>query len=132
MAKYQEQPGLSITRITSGDIPPLDFASMKNHVLGKKYELSLVFVDPKRSAELHETWKNKSGPADILSFPLSENEGEMFICLSQVRKKAKDFERTYYGFLAFIFIHGLVHLKGHRHGSTMDAIEEKARKHFGI
>ena len=130
--RYQEHPGLSIKRITSGDIPPLDFVSMKNHILGAKYQLSLVFVDPKRSAELHKEWKSKSGPADILSFPLSDAEGEMFICLSQVRKKAKDFDRTYYGFLAYIFIHGLVHLKGYDHGSTMDTIEEKARAYFGI
>lgn len=132
MARYQEHPGISITRITSGDIPPLDFASIKNHVLGKKYQLSLVFVDPKRSAELHEEWKGKAGPADILSFPFSDTEGEMFICLSKARTKAKEFDRSYHNFLAFLFIHGLVHLKGYDHGSTMEAIEQKARDHFGI
>ena len=128
----QEHPGLSIVRQTSGGIPPLDFVSMKNYVLGPTYQLSLVFASPQYSAHLHQEWKRKPGPADILSFPLSDTEGEMVICLSQVRKKAKDFERTYYGFLAYIFIHGLVHLKGHDHGSTMDAIEEKARAHFGV
>ena len=132
MSRYQEYQGLQIRRLTSGDIPDVDFLSLKNHVLGKRYELSLIFVDPKTSTQMYKKWKGKKGPADILSFPLSETEGEIFICLGQVRKKAKEYDRTYMNFLQFIFIHGMVHLKGYEHGSTMEAIEEKARRKFGI
>ena len=45
---------------------------------------------------------------------------------------AKDFERTGATFVAFLFIHGCVHLKGLDHGSKMEAIEERIRQKFGI
>ena len=46
--------------------------------------------------------------------------------------EAKKFERTYENFLAFLFIHALVHLKGMDHGSTMESMEARYRKKFGI
>ena len=132
MTRYQEYPGLQIRRLTTGDIPVLDFLSLKNHTLGKKYQLSLVFADPKTSEELHKTWKGKPGPADILSFPFSDTEGEIVMSLSQARKTAKNFDRSYNNFILFLFIHGMVHLKGYDHGSTMESIEEKIRQKFDI
>lgn len=132
MSHYLEYSGLQIRRLTTGVIPDLDFLSLKNHTLGKKYNLSLIFADPKTSAELHKKWKNKTGPADILSFPLTENEGEIVISLAKARKKAKEYDRGYHNFILFLFIHGMVHLKGHEHGSTMDKIEEKIRHKFKI
>lgn len=132
MSTFLEYSGLSILRLTKGAIPAIDFLSLKNYTLGKKYKLSLVFATPKLSAELNSKWKGKTGPADILSFPLSENEGEIFISLSRARQKAPEFERSYLNFLQFLFIHGMVHLKGYEHGSTMEAVEEKIRKHFGV
>jgi ssRNA-specific RNase YbeY (16S rRNA maturation enzyme) len=45
---------------------------------------------------------------------------------------AKDFDRSYENFIYFLFIHGCVHLKGYDHGSTMERIEAKFRKEFGI
>lgn len=132
MSRYQEHPGLQIRRLTSGGIPLLDFVSIKNHVLGKKYELSLVFVDLKTSARLHKKWKNKTGPANILSFPLDKNKGEIFISLAMARKTASEFARDYHNFVLFLFIHGMVHLKGYEHGSTMESIEKKIRKKFNV
>jgi ssRNA-specific RNase YbeY (16S rRNA maturation enzyme) len=46
--------------------------------------------------------------------------------------EAKKFDREYENFLGFLFIHGLVHLKGYDHGSTMESIEIQFRKQFGI
>lgn len=133
MAQYQEYPNLSIRRLTSGDIPVgIDFLGIKNHVLGKDYELSLVFPDLHTAELLHLEWKNKPGPATVLSFPLSDTSGEMFISLSKARQVAHTFERSYHNFVAFLFIHGLVHLKGYDHGSTMEGIEAEARQKFGI
>ena len=71
-------------------------------------------------------------PTDILSFPLSDNFGEMYINIEMTKLEAKKFERTYENFLGFLFIHGLVHLKGLDHGSTMESIEARFRKKFGI
>jgi probable rRNA maturation factor len=74
----------------------------------------------------------KDKPTNILSFPLDTTTGQIFICPEYARKEAPDFERTYENYLAFLFIHGLIHLKGHDHGSIMETEEQKIRNQFGI
>ncbi len=108
------------------------FEAMKNEILGKDYELSFAFINAEKIKKLNLIYRNKNEATDILSFPLSKTEGEIYICLSETRKKAKEFDRKFENFLSFLFIHGLVHLKGLDHSSTMERIEAKFRKKFGI
>ncbi len=108
------------------------FEQIKNKILGKDYDLSWAFISPKEIQKLNLTYRNINKPTDILSFPISEKEGEMYICLSESKKEAKKFDREYENFVDFLFIHGCVHLKGHDHSSTMERIEAKFRKEFGI
>ncbi len=108
------------------------FRAIKNAILGPEYTLTLIFVQPQEIAKLNLIYRNKKEPTDILSFPLSKTEGEIYICPSVSRTEAKKFDRTYKNFIAFIFIHGCVHLIGHDHGSTMESIEARFRKKFRI
>ncbi|MEK7095290.1 MAG: rRNA maturation RNase YbeY [Patescibacteria group bacterium] len=106
--------------------------AMKNAVLGKSYDLSVAFVSSARMKELNRTYRQINKPTDILSFPLSKKEGEIYICISEAKKEAKKFDRKINNFISFLFIHGLVHLKGFDHGSTMESIEARFRKKFGV
>ena len=105
---------------------------MKCAVLGKNYDLSLAFISKEKIKKLNLIYRNINKPTDILSFPISKKEGEIYICLSEAKKEAKKFDRKYENFLHFLFIHGLVHLKGYDHGSTMESIEARFHKKFGI
>jgi probable rRNA maturation factor len=115
-----------------GKLPSLPFAKIKNKILGKKYDLSLVFVGSLKMRRLNKVYRRIDKPTDILSFPIAKNSGEIFICLSESKKEALKFEREYKNFMAFLFIHGLVHLLGHDHGNKMEKIEEKHRKYFKV
>jgi rRNA maturation RNase YbeY len=121
-----------ISNKTKVTLPGVPFRLIKEAVLGKKYNLSLVFIGEKRSQKLNATYRNKNKPTNILSFPLSETEGEIFIDLARSRKEAPLFDRSFDNFIAFLFIHGLFHLKGYNHGSTMESKEERIRKKFNI
>lgn len=123
---------LTITRETTGKLPRLPFLRMKNKILGPSYELSLVFVTRTRAIALHQAWKSKDDPVNILSFPLSPKEGEIIISLEKARRECKHFKRSYENYLAFLFIHGCVHLKGYTHGSKMESLEKKYRAEFGV
>ena len=123
---------ISISNTTKAKLPRLAFSDIKNAVLGKKYELTLAFVSAAEMNRLNRIHRNIDKPTDILSFPLSDSEGEMYICLTETKKEAKNFDRTYENFLAFLFIHGCVHLKGMDHSSTMDRIERRFQKRFGV
>lgn len=113
-------------------LSPALWEKIKVAILGSKYELSLVFTTPQKIQKLNKIYRNINKPTDILSFPLSKTTGEIFICKSEARKEAVKFSRTYSNFLLFLYIHGLIHLKGYNHGKKMEKLEEKFRKKFKI
>lgn len=122
----------SITNETRGKLPRVSFPEIKESSLGKDYELTLIITSAAKIKKFNTIYRDKEVPTDILSFPISEKEGEIYICLTEARKEAIKFGRTYENFLAFLFIHGCTHLKGIDHGSRMESIEAKLRKKFGI
>jgi rRNA maturation RNase YbeY len=126
------EPGITITNSTKGKLPRLPFAAMKDAVLGTDYKLTFVFCTRALSRKLNRTYRNIDKPTDILSFPLAKDEGEIYIEPIESKKEAKKFEREYENFIGFLFIHGLVHLKGLDHGSTMERIERNLRARFNI
>jgi probable rRNA maturation factor len=124
-----EKKNLTVIR-KQGPLPDVPFLLIKEKLLGKTYNLTVVFCTPKESQEKNKTYRGKDYPTNILSFPLSETEGEMYISLGTARKDAKKFEMTFVQFLHLLFIHGCLHLKGHEHGSTMEELEDQYLNKF--
>ncbi len=117
---------------TKATLPSVAFVDIKNFALGEDYDLSLVIVGKQKIQELNKAYRNKDEPTDILSFPISDTAGEIFINPEMSALEAQKFDRSYDNFIAFLFIHGCVHLKGFDHGSTMESIEVEIRKRFDI
>jgi probable rRNA maturation factor len=78
--------------------------------------VAIEFVDSDRIAELNETWREKEGPTDVLSFPVDEDEedltglptsqrelGDVFICPEHTED------------LVEAVVHGVLHLTGMDH-----------------
>ena len=118
--------------MTNGRLPRLPFFAMKNAVLGKTYELSLVFTENVLSQKLNKKYKKKNRPANVLSFPLGAHEGEMFINIQLARRESHMRKGKYRNHVGYLFIHGLFHLKGYRHNSTMEKEEARIRNIFSI
>ncbi|OHA24126.1 MAG: rRNA maturation RNase YbeY [Candidatus Taylorbacteria bacterium RIFCSPLOWO2_01_FULL_44_26] len=123
---------LTVANQTRSVIPKIKFQEIKKLTLGDDYNLNLVFIPSSRISKLNKIYRGKDHPTDILSFPISNNQGEIYLCLSEARKEARKFARSYDNFIAFLFIHGCTHLKGYDHGSTMENIEVNLRKKFSI
>ena len=117
---------------TQGTLPRVPFRDIKEAVLGKDYILTLNFISSEAMHRLNKETRNIDKTTDILSFPLGEDEGEIYIDLSDCEKEAKKFEREFENFIGFLFIHGLVHLKGHDHGDEMEKAEIVYRTRFKI
>ncbi len=80
--------------------------------------VAVQFVDAERIAELNETWRDKVGPTDVLSFPVDEDDedlmglppaqrelGDVFICPEHTED------------LVEAVVHGVLHLTGMDHES---------------
>lgn len=115
----------SIINQTKGKLPGLPLPRIKDNILGKSYDLSVLIATPKTSRELNNTYRGKNYPTNVLSFPLTKNSGELILCPSVIKKEAPNFEKTFTEFFGFLVIHGMLHLKGFDHGSIMDKQEQK-------
>lgn len=145
-ARLVVDDNFTIANHTKGKLPSLPFGLMKNIVLGKKYNLSLMFAGDAKLAKLNKIYRGKNGTTDILSFPISKNNGEIYISIRESKRQASDFgygvglknlskkirDRETAKFVGFLFIHGMLHLKGYSHGSTMEQEEAKLVKKFRL
>jgi probable rRNA maturation factor len=124
---------VEISKTIKGNPPKgLPFEKIKNAVLGEKYNLSIVFCAEALSRKINKLYRNKDSATDILSFPLSKTEGEIFINLSRVKKDSKKNQIKLQDHILYLFIHGLYHLKGFSHGSRMEKEEQKIRRQFSL
>ena len=112
--------------------PVFPYEDIKDSILGKKYEVSLTFVGSTRAQALNKSYRGKTYVPNVLSFPLDETHGDIFICPEVAKREATKFDLSVPGYIAFLFIHGLLHLKGHDHGDTMDKLEQRYLKKFNV
>ena len=122
----------TITTTTKSFPAKLPYGDIKPAILGKAYELSLAFVGAVTAKGLNQRYRKKTYVPNVLSFPLTERSGEIFICPHVAKREAKKFNLTYEGYVAYLFLHGCLHLKGHDHGDTMETLERKYLKAFNI
>jgi probable rRNA maturation factor len=106
------------------------FVIIKNDILGKKYFLSLAFIDEKKMREINKTYRKKDESTNILSFSLSKTEGEILVCPAVIKRETKKFNKNFRELLGFLVIHGMLHLKGMEHSSRMEREETKYDKKY--
>lgn len=112
--------------------PRVDYEKIKTDILGRSYTLTLVFVGTTRARAYNQAYRQKSYVPNVLSFPLTKDTGEVIICPVVARKEAAAHGLTYQGYITYLFIHGLLHLKGYDHGATMDKHEARYRKKYAV
>ncbi|HEV7449163.1 MAG TPA: rRNA maturation RNAse YbeY [Candidatus Paceibacterota bacterium] len=104
---------------------PAIFSKIQAHVLGSRYDLSVAFLSDKEMRQkMKYRYKRIAGKktSNVLSFELSKTSGEILICPSAARPYS----------LAYLFIHGCLHLKGRKHSDTMEREENRILKKFGL
>jgi len=85
-------------------------------------EIVVRIVGVEESAELNEQYRHKSGPTNILSFPVDLPEGieldllgDLVICAPVVEKEALKQDKPLAHHWAHIIVHGVLHLLGYDH-----------------
>ena len=124
MAK-DAKASLGVNSTTKDRIPRLPFFDMKMAVLRSQYSLSLVFIGDKRARSLNRTYRKKAYIPNVLSFPLDHLHGEIFVNLRQARREYRARGESLDFFVALLVVHGMYHLKGMTHGSTMEKQEAR-------
>lgn len=103
-----------------GTIPNVPFLDIKNHILGKDFELNIIFQKEEFVKKMNIDYRNKDYIPNILTFPYDKNSGEIFICKKVARSQYREFGLTYHNFLKLLIIHGCLHLTGMTHDTDED------------
>lgn len=106
-------------------------------------EVSVSLVGPAKMRALNKKYRHKDAPTDVLSFPLGERygkgytiftAGDLFLCLSYAKTKAADQGIPFKEYVAWMTVHGFLHLIGYDHERSkkaeqkMSAMETKILK----
>ena len=115
---------LDIKNFTRSRAPVFPFQKALDAVL-PGWEISLVFAGEQRAQNLNIQLRNKDYVPNVLSYVSGKKSGEIIICLRIAKKQAPSYGLTYTHMAGFLFIHGLLHLKGLPHGATMEKRERE-------
>jgi probable rRNA maturation factor len=101
--------------------------------LNKKMEqadITIRIVDIEEMSELNSTYRQKSGPTNVLSFPFTLPEeieidipilGDIVVCAEVVNREAQEQHKSRESHWAHMIIHGVFHLLGYDHETDKEA-----------
>lgn len=123
----------------------------KEEDIPNQAELSVSFVDNDEIKALNHAYRNKDEVTDVLSFALQEGTdhieyeasdmpyplGDIVISLSRAKDQAEEYNHSFKRELAFLCVHGLLHVLGYDHMNDHDEREMFSKQHkllekFGI
>ncbi len=122
---------VEITCKVRGPTLAMPFGKIVRQILGENYSLSLVLAGDKLTRKINRTYRKKDYPANVLSFPLSKNDGEIFLNVRHAEREAKALGISARSRIAHLFTHGCLHLAGFSHGRKMDSEEDRVLARFG-
>ena len=105
-------------------------------------ELSVVLCDNAYIHELNKTYRNIDHPTDVLSFALNEGEeegydgpdtkllGDIVISLDKTREQADEYGHSFERELAYLTVHGMLHILGYDHMTDEDKTEMRKEEEF--
>lgn len=94
---------------------------------------SVVFVGDDEIHEMNREYRGVDRITDVISFALEDNEdivydnirmlGDIFICIPQMKRQAENYGHSEKRELAFLTVHGILHLLGYDHMTEEDEKE---------
>lgn len=132
--------------------PSLDkltlWAKIAHQMPSEETEITVRIVGIEESAELNHTYRGKTGPTNVLSFPFEAPPGidihllgelplgDLVVCAPIVEKEADQQNKALEAHWAHMIIHGVLHLQGYDHiedeeALVMEGLETKILEELG-
>ena len=127
--------------------PLLEYARIKENLEDTELEFSVIIVDNKRIHEINKEYRGIDRPTDVISFALEDNEeiefdhyrvlGDIYISIDKVREQAREYGHSEKRELAFLTVHGFLHLLGYDHMKPEDekvmfSLQEEILNEMGV
>ncbi len=91
-----------------------------------EYEISLLITDDETIRKYNKEYRNKDRATDVLSFPMEDDIilGDVAISFETAKRQSEEAEINIDREVAFLFIHGLLHLLGYDNETSQEDEEE--------
>lgn len=96
-------------------------------------EVAVLLAGDETVAELNTVWRGRTGPTNVLSFPVPDSLpvpagelrplGDVVLAAGVVQREAADQAKALPDHVAHLIVHGVLHLLGHDHEIEADARE---------
>ena len=108
---------------------------------------NIIIVDESTIHEINKTYRGKDSVTDVISFALEDDKtfietnyrilGDIYICLNKAKAQAIEYGHSFLRELAFLTVHGLLHLLGYDHMKEEDEkvmfkLQEMILNEYGI
>ena len=100
------------------------------HEKVKNANFSIVFVDEEKIQNINKNYRGIDKVTDVISFAFEDNDklvynnirflGEIYICIPRMKEQAIEYGHSEVRELAFLCVHGLLHLLGYDHMTKED------------
>ena len=91
---------------------------------------SVVFMNDEEIHEMNREYRGVDRVTDVISFAFEDNNdlvyndirmlGDIFICIPQMKRQAEEYGHSEKRELAFLAVHGILHLLGYDHMNEKD------------
>ncbi|MDP3762574.1 MAG: rRNA maturation RNase YbeY [bacterium] len=119
---------LKVVKLKKTPVPALPWQEACHKILGGKYELDLIFTPAPFMRQMNRRYRQKNKSTNVLAFSLASRAGEILVDPALAKKEAKFYGEAFKKYLWRLYVHALLHLKGLRHGRTMDKAAAKFLK----
>ncbi len=113
-------------------------AVLRDTHCSEKVEVSLALVDDEHIHSLNRQYRNVDNPTDVLSFSMREGEpipggeeeilGDVVISLQSAERQAKEYGHDFRREMAYLAIHGVLHLLGYDHRGEKERREMRRKE----
>lgn len=89
-------------------------------------ELTILFVDREQSRQANRTYRGRNKATDVLSFESFDEDslGDLIICAPLAKQQAIEHGLSFRDELAYLTLHGILHLLGYEHEQGGQAEKE--------
>lgn len=92
-------------------------------------EVSVAFINNSEIKKLNQKYRDKNEATDVLSFPIDEEMlGDIIISAERAAEQAKDYGHSLKRELAYLTVHGMLHLFGYDHHSSEEKDEMRQKE----
>ena len=136
-----QQEKMTVTQAIEDRIIEVLEETARVHEVDDLAEVSLMFTDDETIHEMNREYRGIDRPTDVLSFALEEGEeeeiyggpeenllGDIIISVETATRQAEEYGHSVEREMAFLALHGMLHLLGYDHMGEEERKEMRAQE----